>query len=302
MAKGTFGERLKRERELREVPLEEISKATRISGRYLTALENEDWDKLPGGVFGHGFIRSIARYLGLDEEALLAEYDLARVEQAPPPPLSIPEAGIPRLPLWPFAVAAFVLLMVLVTGGIYGWRQFSAYRARHASPPPPAAPSTSVSAAPRVATPPPTRKSSSAPAPSSSPAPARTPTPVPPPRSTASKSPTSSPSSRPTTSTSPAAVVPATSSLLRLSITAVSLTHVRVVADRYLRMDRHLRPGESRHFTAKDHFEVIADDPGEVLLELNGRAIPPAEAHGASGRIILSRKHLEQAPGGSSQP
>ena len=78
MAKGTFGERLKRERELREVPLEEISKATRISGRYLTALENEDWDKLPGGVFGHGFIRSIARYLGLDEEALLAEYEVER--------------------------------------------------------------------------------------------------------------------------------------------------------------------------------------------------------------------------------
>ena len=48
MAKGTFGERLKRERELREVTLDEVSKSTRISARFLHALENEDWPKLPG--------------------------------------------------------------------------------------------------------------------------------------------------------------------------------------------------------------------------------------------------------------
>ena len=41
MAKGTFGERLKREREMREVSLEEITAATRIAARYLDALENE---------------------------------------------------------------------------------------------------------------------------------------------------------------------------------------------------------------------------------------------------------------------
>src|SRR5207253_2352679 len=77
MARGKFGERLKRERELREVSLDELSKATRISNRFVEALENEDWAKLPGGVFGHGFVRTIARYLGLSEEALLGEYDLA---------------------------------------------------------------------------------------------------------------------------------------------------------------------------------------------------------------------------------
>ena len=84
MARGKFGEHLKRERELREVSLDELSKATRISNRFLQALENEDWGKLPGGVFGHGFVRSIARYLGLSEEALLGEYDLARAEKLPP--------------------------------------------------------------------------------------------------------------------------------------------------------------------------------------------------------------------------
>ena len=39
MAKGNFGERLKRERELREVSVAELTKATRISTRFLEALE-----------------------------------------------------------------------------------------------------------------------------------------------------------------------------------------------------------------------------------------------------------------------
>ncbi|HET7151338.1 MAG TPA: helix-turn-helix domain-containing protein [Candidatus Acidoferrum sp.] len=131
MAKGNFGERLKRERELREVPMDELSKATRISNRFLQALENEDWDQLPGGVFGHGFVRSIARYLGLDEEALLGEYDLARSEKLPLPPPKL-EERIPTPPKWiPFAVlgAAVLLLVIVLLIGLYGWHRFAAHRA-----------------------------------------------------------------------------------------------------------------------------------------------------------------------------
>src|SRR5262249_20975025 len=120
MAKGTFGERLKRERELREVSLEEVSTATRISHRFLEALENEDWSKLPGGVFGRGFVRTIARYLGLSEEGLLAEYDLARGESAAPAQ-NKPEERIPSPPKWiPIAVVLAVLLLLagLIIGGI----------------------------------------------------------------------------------------------------------------------------------------------------------------------------------------
>src|SRR4029434_7834719 len=105
MAKGTFGERLKRERELREVSLEEIAKGTRIAERFLEALENEQWEKLPGGVFGRGFVRSIARYLGLSEENLLSEYDLARGESANASPQKM-EERIPSPPKWIPAAAA----------------------------------------------------------------------------------------------------------------------------------------------------------------------------------------------------
>jgi len=134
MAKGTFGERLKRERELREVTLDEVSKSTRISARFLQALENEDWPKLPGGVFGRGFVRTIARYLGLSEESLLAEYDSARGEgtlAAPPKP----EERIPSPPKWlPVAAVLVILLLLagLIFGGIYAWRKI---KSRHLAKP-----------------------------------------------------------------------------------------------------------------------------------------------------------------------
>ena len=124
MARGNFGERLKRERELREVTLEEITSATRIGPRFLEALENEEWEKLPGGVFNRGFVRSIARYLGLDEEALLGEYDLAHGTQVPRP-RSTPEKGIPSPPAWfPIVLflARFCCWLGLLSGGVYAWR------------------------------------------------------------------------------------------------------------------------------------------------------------------------------------
>ena len=72
-----FGEYLRREREMRGVTLEEISAATRISIRFLEAIENEELSKLPGGIFTRSFVRTYARYLGLDEERVLADCQLA---------------------------------------------------------------------------------------------------------------------------------------------------------------------------------------------------------------------------------
>jgi cytoskeleton protein RodZ len=136
MARGTFGERLKRERELREVTLEEITSATRIGPRFLDALENEEWTALPGGVFNRGFVRSIARYLGLDEEAFLAEYDLAHNAQVQPE-AERPDDPIPSPPRWiPYALAVGVLMLALAlfVGGLYGWRYHRAHKA-HLAPP-----------------------------------------------------------------------------------------------------------------------------------------------------------------------
>jgi cytoskeletal protein RodZ len=135
MAKGTFGERLKREREMREVPLDELTKSTRISARFLEALENEEWEKLPGGVFGRGFVRTIARYLGLGEESLLAEYDMARGEQKIEAPAPY-ENRIPRPPIW-VPISAILALLLSIAGlffaGRYAWHRYTQYRAQKQS-------------------------------------------------------------------------------------------------------------------------------------------------------------------------
>lgn len=107
-----FGDHLKREREMRGVSLVEISTATRIAPRYLEALENEQWDLLPGGVFNRGFIRSVAHFLGLDEDSLVAEYALAtkgRVDVG-----VVADAPSETNRNWIPVAAAIVLLLVIL--------------------------------------------------------------------------------------------------------------------------------------------------------------------------------------------
>jgi cytoskeleton protein RodZ len=70
-----FGLYLKHERELRGVPLEEISGATKIHIRFLKALEDNKFNELPGEVFIKGYIRSYANIIGSDVEEMLNIYE-----------------------------------------------------------------------------------------------------------------------------------------------------------------------------------------------------------------------------------
>lgn len=70
----SFGETLRRERELRQISLREISESTKINLRYLDALERDDFRHLPGGVFNKGFVRAYAQYIGVDPEQMVDAY------------------------------------------------------------------------------------------------------------------------------------------------------------------------------------------------------------------------------------
>ena len=70
----TFGQDLKRERELRGISLKEIADFSKISLRFLRALEENQLDILPGKFFTRGIIRTYAKYLGLEEETVLNQY------------------------------------------------------------------------------------------------------------------------------------------------------------------------------------------------------------------------------------
>jgi cytoskeletal protein RodZ len=259
MAKGIFGERLKRERELREVTLEEITAATRIGPRFLEALENEEWNKLPGGVFNRGFVRSVARYLGLDEEALLGEYDLAhgvQVSPAPLPPEKRFSSGSKWIPFLLF-IGLLILLFSAAIGGIYAWRHYAARRAQKLS----------MASAPTAA------NTLLAPA-----------------------------SSSPASEQKQDALSTSQEQPLDLLVSASAATRVRIVGDGQLLFEGEFPTGENRHYRATGEFEVTAADSSAVLLELNGQAMPPLGAPGASGTMTLGRKDLRQATGGNSQP
>jgi hypothetical protein len=79
---------------------------------------------------------------------------------------------------------------------------------------------------------------------------------------------------------------------LDLSVSTSAATRVRILADHNLLLDTELPAGETRHFSANQQFEVTAGDSSAVLLELNGKAMPPLGAPGASGTMVLSQKDL----------
>ena len=70
----TFGEELKRERELRGIGLREVAEATKVNIRYLEAMERDDFQHLPGGVFNRGFVRAYAQFIGVDPDAMVNAY------------------------------------------------------------------------------------------------------------------------------------------------------------------------------------------------------------------------------------
>jgi cytoskeleton protein RodZ len=280
MAKGSFGERLKREREMREVSLDELMKATRISQRFLEALENEDWKKLPGGVFGRGFVRTIAGYLGLDEESFLSEYDLARGDVSHGS--SRPEERIPSTPAW-IPVVAVLVLCAIVAGlffaGKYAWRRYEAHRQTQSSSVvlmPPQDPSAGTGILQST--------------------PVQTSIPAANPDAT---TPAGASESVAGTTSGGASTGVAT---LDLSVSTSAATRVRVLGDDKLLFDGELPAGINRHFAANDHFEITAADSSAVLLELNHQVMRPLGPPGASGTMVLSSKDVRPQASGISQP
>jgi cytoskeletal protein RodZ len=146
----SFGEELRRERELREIKLREVSESTKISLRYLEALERNEFEGLPGGVFNRGFVRAYAEFIGVDPEGMVNAYLLEEQSQSGRIPTerrllrrgarraseTSPGAAPRRLPGWLrwgllallllAAAAALYFVLRLAAGGAAGGRERSA--------------------------------------------------------------------------------------------------------------------------------------------------------------------------------
>jgi cytoskeleton protein RodZ len=123
-----IGATLREARNRRKVDLSEVEAAIKIRIRYLQAMENEEWDALPGGAYTRGFIRTYASYLGLDGERLADDYRRSTAppggERAPkrvePVPMGA-RGGRPRISGGVLIAAICVGLVALVIGiGLIG--------------------------------------------------------------------------------------------------------------------------------------------------------------------------------------
>lgn len=139
-----FGEELRKEREIRGIELREIAEATKISQRFLDALERDDFKYLPAPVFTRGFVREYSRYLGLDASEMVDRYvhfchsvDDPVLSEFPEPLHSDRVTGEIPNPLQRVDRNIWILLILVLIciGAIFGARYWIQHRAAAAPDP-----------------------------------------------------------------------------------------------------------------------------------------------------------------------
>ncbi len=127
----TFGEYLRRERELRQISLQEVAEGTKIAIHMLKAMEADQWEKLPAELFIKGFVKSYAEFIGLVPEEVLLRYQQAKAEEgmvgassqqgAVPNQLISTKPGSSKGSLSKFWWLALLLVAGLAAAGYYFW-------------------------------------------------------------------------------------------------------------------------------------------------------------------------------------
>jgi len=143
----SIGETLRAERLRRRLDVQAIALELKISAKFLEAIEQEQFDRLPATVFAKSFLRQYARYLGLAEEDLVQSF-----EQTLEPPVwmagphaekfETPAIQVERMAEWQsvgddrrnwsstLPALALMVVVMLACSGVYAWLQ----RNRHAAP------------------------------------------------------------------------------------------------------------------------------------------------------------------------
>ena len=251
---ASFGEELRREREIRGISLKEISDATKISKRFLDALERNDHKTLPAVVFTRGFVREYARYVGLNAEEMVNRYNFAaanddRIEKPPAvakypqtpvrdiSPRPAPKRGIPPV-ITRVNPSIFVILLIgAALAGVAWWAVQYKQRERERAEITQSVPVVTTSRAP--VTPP------------------------------------------------PATTPPTDDARLRMTLEATANSWVELEADGKTILNTEVVTGEKREFEATDQFRFrTVGNAAGLTLTLNGAPVGPL---GATGEVVKNR-------------
>ena len=249
---ASFGEELRREREIRGISLKEIADATKISKRFLEAIEKNDHRTLPAPVFTRGFVREYARYLGLNSDDMVNRYNFAaagddRIEksthldrlvqpQVQPLPKERERKSIPP----PFArIDRNVYFLVIIVAALIAASYWALKHKREAR-----AEEARVDTAATIAP---------------KPVPVPVPAPEPPP----------------------------IEDTLKLTVDVTRDSWVTLEADGRQVLDERLHAGDHRTFDAKESFRfVTVGNAGGLTLKLNDFVLPPM---GRAKQVVKDR-------------
>ena len=298
-----FGENLRREREMRGVSLEEISSATKISLRFLDAIEREDFSILPGGIFSRSFIRSYARYLGLDEERVVAEFQLAARPQVEFDLRRLSPGGGAGRPSARTPLLATLVAVILLAGG-YALFRYSTGASETPVPSPPPIVEAPKPASP-APVPTPLASGEVAVAPGLPPEAGGLP-PAAVPGIPAAASPALHPETanppgtnpavaRGTSMANPPATPPALDGDLVLQVAVTDRGGVAVDADGKTVLQRVLSPSEVQTVKAHKSFTITTGSAQSTILTLNGETLKPLGRSGEVKTVHLSREDLKNS-------
>jgi cytoskeleton protein RodZ len=251
---ANFGASFKQSRESKGISLDQIAAETRISTRFLQAIEDEEFNLLPGGIFNRGFVRTYAEKLGLDADQAVTIYERLTAAREPAEVPATPPVGREGKArrLYPVAIGGLILLIAV----FYVVTRESSNLAQTASAPPaPPASATSVPAPPSG-------------------------------ESAAAATATVSPTPPPETTTSPAAEpapAPAKTEAVRLDMDVKEETWIKVDADgNAVDPGEILESGMTRHFGAQKSIVLTIGNAAGVALKINDM---PSKNLGANGKV-----------------
>jgi len=255
---SALGEEFRSAREARGLSLSDVAERLHIRSVYLAAIEDEDWHVIGAPVYVRGFMRTYARFLGLDPEAAVARFAAAGPAGTPgaatPRPAATANANEKRAERSSPSLAAVLSIVVAALVVLFVGYEFYQYRA--GAPPVPLAEGSAapdVAAAPADAVTPAAEEGDQAASglaaipPLASPQPARAPAPQ-----------------------------------RGLTLRVLETSWLRVTVDGTVVLEGTLPAGSTKSFTGKTA-DVRVGNAGGVRIAVNGRTLGPL---GGSGDVV----------------
>jgi cytoskeletal protein RodZ len=304
----TLGEELKRRREQAGIDLGDIAQATCIGVRFLRAIEDNDFKALPGGLFTRSFIRSYARYVGMDENAAIRLY-FQQTGEGETPEYDLTGETVrakARSSMWTNVAIVLAVLLVLILGGIAGMHHWKRPPSTSTVKPVPARVDNSTGLSTKTTSPPATPAVES-PATSSESGPQDNLINSEPSAEAASdttQQPSETAKFSETNQTRPVPTEPGTSpsqmpplsrpTRLSLSIRATDECWISIQSDAGALQEITLRAGQSRVFEAKERLVLTVGNLSHASITINGQAVQLPHTGQVVKGIEITPQNLSQ--------